>query len=91
MSTRSRLLAALIAPYLIVIAFGYRSCEGRLISVGYFWALMSVLAMRYSISHFGSKAPEGWRTPKRFANLKVGYRFERAPALGVRQSSAAFF
>jgi len=48
MSTRSRLLAALIAPYLIVIAFGYRSWEGRLVSVGYLWALLGFLALRFA-------------------------------------------
>jgi hypothetical protein len=37
-----------VAPYSIVIAFGYRSWEGRLISVGYFWALTSVLAMLFA-------------------------------------------
>jgi hypothetical protein len=42
-------LVVLAAPYLIVIAFGYHSWKGRLISVGYFWALISVLAMRYSV------------------------------------------
>ena len=49
MSTRSRLLAALIAPYLIVLAFGYRSWEGRLVSVGYLWALLGFLAVRLAV------------------------------------------
>jgi hypothetical protein len=33
-------------------------------------------------AHFGPRAPEGWRNPKRFANFKD--RFEPAPAFGVR-------
>jgi hypothetical protein len=49
MSTRSRLLAALVAPYLIIIAFGYRSWEGRLVSVGYLWALFGFLAVRFAV------------------------------------------
>jgi hypothetical protein len=44
MSWRYRLLAALIIPYLIVLAFGYGSWEGRLISVGYLWSLLALLA-----------------------------------------------
>ena len=46
--TRSRLLAALVAPYLIVIALGYRSWQGRLVSVGYLWALIGFLALRFA-------------------------------------------
>jgi hypothetical protein len=49
MSTRSRLLAALLIPYLIVIVFGYRSWEGRLVSVGYLWALLGFLAVRFAV------------------------------------------
>src|SRR2546430_4098259 len=41
-------LVVAVAPYSIVIAFGYRSWEGRLISVGYFWALVSVLPMLFA-------------------------------------------
>jgi hypothetical protein len=41
-------LVVAVAPYSIVIAFEYRSWQGRLISVGYFWALMSVLAMLFA-------------------------------------------
>jgi hypothetical protein len=48
MSTRSRLLAALILPYLIVVALGYSSWKGRLVSVGYLWALLGFLAVRFA-------------------------------------------
>ena len=48
MSWRYRLLAAPIIPYLIVLAFGYGSWEGRLISVGYLWSLLGLLAVRFA-------------------------------------------
>ena len=45
---RYPLLAALIAPYLIVFVFGYHSWKGRLAAVGYLWALLGFLAVRFA-------------------------------------------